>query len=405
LKLAILGGSFNPVHLGHLWLADAALSVLGYDRVILVPAFISPFKPCAVEVSPSDRLDMLSASIPADPRISIDACEIKREGVSYTIDTVEDIKRRYHPEGKVGLLIGDDLVPAFSKWRNAEDLASETDIVIVSRDSQGSPEYKTFPYPCKLLKNPIMELSSALIRSRIQNGAPWRSLVPPEVRFIIEDRRFYGYTPPGRAETAKTGTFAPPPIPISLALIARVEVEVRFLVSPSRFLHSRGTALMAHDLCARFGLDPGRGYLAGVAHDIAKSMPEGEMERLARQDDKNFSELEQKKPSMLHGKAGAVLLRQKFGIEDNDILEAVRYHTTGKPGMGPLARIVYIADKLENSREDIREELRDFSRFAGLDSLFKAVLEETVAFLRSKQMEPSARTIKLLDAMRGRRNL
>jgi nicotinate-nucleotide adenylyltransferase len=152
-------------------------------------------------------------------------------------------------------------------------------------------------------------------------------------------------------------------------------------------------------------LDPDRGYLAGIAHDMAKSLAEGEMKRLARRDDKNFSKLEQKKPSLLHGRAGAVLLRQKFGVEDEDVLEAVRLHTTGKPGMGPLARIVYIADKIENSRGDVNAELRDFSRFAGLDDLFAAVLEETVAFLRAKQMDLSAGTLKLLDSIHNRRDL
>ncbi|MDR2070986.1 MAG: nicotinate (nicotinamide) nucleotide adenylyltransferase [Treponema sp.] len=399
MKLAILGGSFNPVHLGHLWLADAALSVLGYDRIILVPAFISPFKPGARETSPADRLDMLAASIPGDPRIIVDNCEIKRGGVSYTIDTIADIRRRYCPAGKPGLIIGDDLVPAFSQWRRAEDIAAETDIIIAHRESA---EPAAFPYPCTPLNNAIMELSSAAVRERIQNGEPWRSLVPQGARFIIEDRRLYGYTPPVFREDAGGGVCR---TKVTHELIARVEAEVRSLVSPSRFLHSRSAALMAYDLCVHFRLDPDRGYLAGMAHDMAKSLPEEEMMRLACQEEgRNFSKLEQKKPSLLHGKAGAVLLRQKFGIEDEDILEAIRYHTTGRVGMGPLARVVYAADKIENSRGDVRGEVRDFSRFADLDSLFTAVLEDTVAFLRSNQMDLSAGTLKLLDAMHKGRN-
>jgi nicotinate-nucleotide adenylyltransferase len=408
-KLAILGGSFNPVHLGHLWLADAALSILGYDRIILVPAFVSPFKPGVHEVSAGDRLDMLAASVPGDPRLTVDGCEIRRGGVSYTIDTIADIRQRYRPEGKMGLIIGDDLAQTFSQWRRAEAVAAETDIIIARRESA---KPAAFPYPCTPLNNAVMEISSASVRARIQNGGPWRSLVPPGARFIIEDRRLYGYTPPARGEDAGnaaagglSGQVPAAGTKVSRELIARVEAEVRSLVSPSRFLHSRNAALVAYDLCVQFGPDPDRGYLAGIAHDMAKSLPEGEMKRLARRDDKTFSRLEQKKPSLLHGRAGAVLLRQKFGIEDEDILEAVRYHTTGRPGMGPLARIVYIADKIENSREDVNGELRDFSRFAGLDSLFTAVLEETVAFLRSKQMDLSAGTLKLLDTVHNRRDL
>ncbi|MDR0387981.1 MAG: nicotinate (nicotinamide) nucleotide adenylyltransferase [Treponema sp.] len=401
MKLAILGGSFNPVHLGHLHVAEAVLSVLGYDRIVMVPAFTSPFKPGAHEVSPADRLDMLAASIPGDPRIAVDGCEILRGGVSYTIDTIADIRGRYNPAGKPGLIIGDDLARTFSQWRQAADIAAETDIIIAHRESSGPVG---FPYPYTALDNAVMEISSASIRDRVQNGEPWRSLVPPGARFIIEDRRLYGYAP----EDAGNGASGQAPVSgtgVSHELIARVEAEVRSLVSPSRFLHCRGAALTAYDLCARFGLDPDRGYLAGMAHDMAKSLPEGDMKRLARRDGGNFSKLERKKPSLLHGRAGAVLLRQKFGIEDEDILEAVRHHTAGTPEMGPLARAVYIADKIEPSRRNAGENFRDISRFAELDGLFSAVLEETVAFLRLKQTDLSAGTLALLDAVHTRRDL
>jgi nicotinate-nucleotide adenylyltransferase len=393
-KLAILGGSFNPVHFGHLYVAGAVVSALGYDRVILIPAFTSPFKPGAKETAPQDRLDMLAASIPADPRIAVDDCEIRRGGVSYTIDTIADIKRRYRPEGKPGLILGDDLARTFSHWRRSADIAAETDIIVAHRNST---EQAAFSYPYTPLNNPIMELSSGLIRERIQNRESWHALVPQGARFIIEDRRLYGYTPPMPAlAVPATGTA------ISHEFIARVEAEVRSQVSPARFLHSRNTALMAYDLCVLFAQDPDKGYLTGMAHDIAKPLSDEDMMRTAKGDGKNLSKLEQKKPGLLHGRAGAVLLRRKFGIEDEDILEAIRYHVTGGPGMKPLAKIVYIADKIENSRENVEIEFRDFSRFADLDSLFNAVLEKTVAYLRSKQFDLSAGTLRLLDAIHRR---
>jgi nicotinate-nucleotide adenylyltransferase len=386
-KLALLGGSFNPVHFGHLYLAEAVVSVLGYDRVILIPAFTSPFKPGAKETSPQDRLDMLAASIPADPRIAIDDCEIRRGGISYTVDTIADIKRRYRPEGKPGLILGDDLARTFAHWRRAPDIAADTDIIIAHRNSTKQAD---FPYPYTPLNNPILDFSSGSIRERIQNGESWHALVPQGARFIIEDRRLYGHTPsvPGTA--------------IPRELIARVEAEVRSLVSPARFLHSRNAALMAYDLCVLFALDPAKGYLAGIAHDMAKSLSDEDMIRIAREDGEDISKLERKKPGLLHGRAGAVLFRRKFGIEDEDIPEAIRYHVTGGPGMRPLAKVVYAADKIENSRENVEPEFRDFSRFVDLDSLFNAVLEKTVAYLRSKQFDLSAGTLRLLDAIHRR---
>jgi nicotinate-nucleotide adenylyltransferase len=406
-KLAILGGSFNPVHLGHLFLAESALK-LGYDRLILVPAFTSPFKPGARETSPQNRLDMLAASTPADPRFAVDDCEIRREGVSYTIDTVTDIIGRYRPDAKPGLILGDDLAAGFSGWRSCEKIAALADIVIARRFSS---KPVVFPYPYSRLDNAILDISSGDIRSRIQNGKSWRYLVPEGARFIIEDRRLYGCRPEwaGLPETSVS-----PAKTAAKAEIARIENAVRSLVSPSRFLHSRAVAALSWELCVRFGQDPDRGYLAGIAHDIAKSMDEDDLKRLAKKDGKPISRLERKKPSLLHSRAGAVLLRERFGIGDEEILAAVRDHTVGSLTMGPLEKIVYIADKIEPTRKngqlrggdseqgESRGEFRESENWENLDSLFTAVLKDTVAYLRFRKLDLSEDTRGLLETMKRR---
>ncbi|MDR3160844.1 MAG: nicotinate (nicotinamide) nucleotide adenylyltransferase [Spirochaetaceae bacterium] len=393
MKVAILGGSFNPIHLGHLFVADRVLSAFGYDRLILVPAFQSPFKAAADTAAPADRLDMLIASITADPRITVDDCEIRREGISYTIDTIADILARYRPEGKPALVLGDDLARGFDRWRNAPELAALADVVIAHRLSAGDIP---FPFPHRRLRNEIMDLSSGMVRERIRQGGNWRSLVPEGARLIIEDRRLYGASPAG-----------PPPDPsafppVTWELIARVESAARSALSPGRFLHSRNTALLSHDLALQFGLDPAGAYLAGIAHDICKSLPGEELTRLAKKDKGGISELERKKPSLLHARAGAVMLRDRFCICHEDILEAVRFHTTGDMAMGPLAKIVYIADKIEPSREQVDRGLREFRNFTVLDRFFEAVLGETVAYLNSRKMDISGGTKRLLAAIRKR---
>ncbi|GHV67170.1 nicotinate-nucleotide adenylyltransferase [Spirochaetia bacterium] len=390
MKLAILGGSFNPVHLGHLYLAEAVLSSFGYDRVLLIPAFQSPFKPGAEAPSPKDRLDMLAASIAADPRLTIDDCEIKREGVSYTIDTIFSVKERYGLREKPALILGDDLTAGFLQWRRAEEIAKETDIIIAHRIS---PQKADFPYKYRELNNEIMDISSALVRERIKKGGNWRYLVPAGARHLIEDRCLYGFSPqndvPGQI--------------IAQELIAEIEQTVRLAVSFSRFLHSRNTALLAWDLCRRYGLDPQAGYLAGIAHDICKSMPDDEQKRLALADGGGLSDLEKKKPGLLHGRSAAVLLRERFGVHNEDILEAVRCHTTGDEDMGPLAKVIYVADKIEISRENIDKGLREMAFTAGIEELFEAVLGETVAWLNSREMDVSLGTRRLLSAMQERK--
>jgi nicotinate-nucleotide adenylyltransferase len=385
LKYAILGGSFNPIHMGHLFLADAARSAFGDDRIILVPADSSPFQLGAQGASPKDRLDMLIASIPADPRLTIEDCEIRREGVSYTIDTIRDILERYRPEGKPGLILGDDLARDFHKWRSAGEIVSLTDIIIAHRLSA---ENMPFPYPHQRLKNEIVELSSGNVRDRIANGDAWSYLVPSGARFIIEDRSLYGL--------AKK-----PDTTVTRERIAGIENTVRTMISPSRFLHSRNVALLAQDLCCRYGMDPASGYLAGIAHDMGKSLPEAELIRLTKKDGRPVSKLERKKPSLLHARAAAVLLRECFGIRNKDILEAVRLHTMADTEMGPLAKAVFIADKIEVSREHVSAGLRDNGSFDDLDALFAAVLNETVAYLRSREMTLSKGTLRLLEVMKG----
>jgi nicotinate-nucleotide adenylyltransferase len=413
LKLAILGGSFDPVHIGHLLLADEVIRAFGYDRVILVPAFQSPFKINAEKASSQERLLMLAASIAGDPRLTIDDCEIRREGVSYTIDTLKDIIDRYKPEAKPGLIIGDDLASTFSKWRSPEEIAELADIIIARRMADAccpatlnvtlsatpaaTPAFK-FPYPHKTLDNEIMNVASHKIREKIAQDTAWRYLVPSGARHIIEDKGLYGFTARPAGETE-------PDSPPSLGLkecIIRIEKDVRFSLDFSRFIHSRNTALLAWDLCRRFGLDSQKGYLAGIAHDMCKSFDKTDLVSLAYKDGGSISKLEQKKPGLLHARAAAVLLEKKYGINDRDILDAIRYHTTGNWDMDSLAKVVYVADKIEVSREGVDPVLRKMCQSAELDTLFRAILNNTVSHLKARHLDISYGTRRLLTAMEKR---
>ena len=409
MKLAILGGSFNPVHIGHLFLADAVLAA-GYDRIILVPAFQSPFKIGAEGASPADRMEMLAASISGDPRLTVDDCEIRREGVSYTIDTIKDLIARYRPEGKPGLVLGDDLASTFYKWRNPDEIAELADIIIARRlaePQKAGEEYpcngelpaagegtETFRYPYRALENETINVSSRQVREKISKNEAWRYLVPSGARYLIEDHALYGFSASSGGEAADGGL---------TGTIVRIENYVRSTVNSYRFVHSRNTALLSWDLCRRFGLDPQKGYLEGIAHDMCKELGSDELIRLAHRDGGSILKLEHKKPGLLHGRAAAVLLRKKYGIADKDILEAMRYHTTGGREMCSLAKVVYIADKIEVSRTGVDRTLRELSRTADLDTLFLAVLYNTVSYLRSREMDISYGTKKLLAAM-NRRN-
>ena len=219
MKLAIYGGSFNPIHSGHLAVADEALS-LGYDKLLFVPTFISPHKQLAASVSPTSRLAMLESAIRDNPKFEIEPCEIQRGGVSYTIDTVRFLLDKYRGrlDGKLGLIMGQEIAAEFHKWKEAEQVAAFCDLIIATRQNVGerrssigaakprgnyvggvdangqfmAVDKSRFAWPYKELKNVIVPISSTEIRGRIAQGKSWRYLVPQSVYEYIVNNRLYG---------------------------------------------------------------------------------------------------------------------------------------------------------------------------------------------------------------------
>jgi nicotinate-nucleotide adenylyltransferase len=167
-------------------------------------------------------------------------------------------------------------------------------------------------------------------------------------------------------------------------------------------------------MCARLGpayaalygkeaaspLNPESGYLAGIAHDLAKELDGGEMLRLAEKGGKKITRLEKERPSLLHGRAAAVLLKERFGVNDEAVLEAVALHTGGGENMGPLATVVFTADKMEVSRENLDPPVRNPVYFDNnLDRIFFAVLNRSISRVKAKKQELTEETIRLLNKM------
>jgi len=196
-RLAVIGGSFNPVHTGHLALADEVRCALGYDRIVLIPAASPPHKALSGDASAEDRLAMLELAAAGVPWLSVDSCELDRGGVSWTIDTLEYLQSVFRDiEGKVGLVIGADLAPGFTKWRRAGEIARIADIVLARRppdspDRGAGAATRDFPYPCVFLENDPLPISSSGIRRRIAEGKSWRYLVPEPVYGYIEGHGLY----------------------------------------------------------------------------------------------------------------------------------------------------------------------------------------------------------------------
>ncbi len=192
MKLAILGGSFNPVHEGHIALAQTAVDKFGYDTIIFVPAFNPPHKNLAKGATDEDRCAMLSLAIARNPSFKIDTCEIDRGGVSYTIDTVSYILKKYKNqiEGKVGLIIGEDLVNDFHLWKDVDKLVTITDILLAFRGGVSTATFN-FSFDYTLMENALLDVSSQDIRRSISSGKDWRLHVSESVFEYITKKNLY----------------------------------------------------------------------------------------------------------------------------------------------------------------------------------------------------------------------
>ena len=195
MRLAVLGGSYNPIHLGHLMLADAVALRYGYDTIAFVPAFLSPFKDGHSGCTADDRLAMVKLAIADNPAFYCEPCEIQRQGVSYTIDTLKFLKKKFPQcEGKIGLIIGDDLLEGFAGWREAERIPDYADIIvgnrIIDRYSMARAA-SAGKVPHLRVDNALLPVSSSGIRAAIQEKKSWRYLVPSAVYSYIKEHKLY----------------------------------------------------------------------------------------------------------------------------------------------------------------------------------------------------------------------
>ena len=197
-RVGIFGGTFDPVHLGHLILAEAALEQLDLDRILFIPAAISPFKQDSPPgASAEQRLRMLRLATAAEPRFEVDDRELRREGPSYTIDTVRSLMGD-HPGVRFLLLIGSDNLREFNGWHDATELGNLVDIAVLDRegnpdtaDTAGSPG---FPVVRRRI-----DLSSTEIRERLAAGLSVRFMVPPAVYDVIMTEHPYRHSSHGHA--------------------------------------------------------------------------------------------------------------------------------------------------------------------------------------------------------------
>jgi nicotinate-nucleotide adenylyltransferase len=193
LKLGIFGGTFNPIHAGHLLIAQDALEAFGLSKVLFIPAAIPPHKRVRDLPDGRHRLAMVRLAIRGNPAFACNDLELRRGGLSYTIETVNALRQR-HPRAQWFLIVGSDSLREFHQWRNAADLARLCRLIAVRRPGEKGFRFARAALPGLrplMLQAHPFAVSSTEIRQRIRDGRPVRYLVPDAVRRYIVAHRLY----------------------------------------------------------------------------------------------------------------------------------------------------------------------------------------------------------------------
>ncbi len=384
MKIGILGGTLDPIHNGHIEIALAAMEALGLDRVALMPSGDPPHKVRTTDKW--DRLRMARIAAEAHPGLYASDREIRREGTTYTVDTLSALTVE-HPEVAWTYILGADALNKLDTWREFPRIARLCSFAAVSRPGCDedlarlraraiSACYRT---RVDLLPVSGPALSSTAVRRRVAEGLDIADCVPAPVADFIREKGFY------------------------LCKYSETQIldRLKGMLTFRRFTHTLGVADTAQRLAPRCGVDPMRARLAGLLHDCAKSMPLDEMRDLVVRNLPDLDQEELETRAILHAPAGMVLARDLFGVRDPSILSSIRKHTVGDGEMSPMDALIYVSDFIEPGRE----------AFPGLDKarkladkdIYKAMCccaELTARHLKSRGQSMHPKTQALLDSFK-----
>lgn len=361
MKVGIFGGSFDPVHSEHVAIAKKAVSALGLDKLFIVPAYIAPHKADKKLTDGSLRIKMLKAAFSKMDKAEVSDYELLSGGTSFSYLTCEHFASLY-PEAERFFIMGEDMLENFPTWRNPERILSLFDIAVCRRDSDkkdlsGARDDFFNRFGKNFIEIPYngAAVSSTDIRVKARIGLDISDLVPKKVGKIIRDEGVY--------------------------LIPFAQKALSF-EKEKRAAHSVRVAITAGNAAKRLHINEYSATLAGIMHDVAKNLKadspylEGFIRPAGVPD------------PILHQFTGAYVAEHTFGITDEDVLNAIRYHTTGRENMSPLEKLIYLSDMIEPARnfEGVDEIRAAFER--DLDECMYLALKRSVEYLEGEDIYP-----------------
>lgn len=379
MELAIYGGSFNPPHLGHREALVSAMKELKPDRMMVIPDHEPPHKEMAPgSPSTEQRLRLCRLNFSDLEGVEVSDMEVRRSGKSYTYDTVRELEETL-PEGSVlTLLLGTDMFLSFEEWYHFDYLLHHCVLAVLAREEddrdllmQTAERFiEAYGARVRLLPHEPLPMHSAEIREMLPKRSGTDLLYPPVYAEIIR-QRFYGAQPE----------------------LSWLREQAYGMLDEKRIAHVAGCESEAVRLSQCWGEDPEVCAEAGILHDITKRLSYEEQLKLCEKYGMMCDIAELERPKLLHARTGAALARDRFGVTDA-VYEAIRWHTTGKPDMNLLEKIVYLADYIEPTRDFPGiDELRRLA-YEDLDAAVLLGLQMTVREIRECGQEPYIDTLE-----------
>lgn len=362
MKIAVYGGSFNPPHLGHVTAARAAIEALRPDRLLIIPTSTPPHKQLEQNSpSPAERLKLCRLAFGDIPGAEVSDLEIRRKGKSYTADTVAALRGEY-PGAELCLVVGTDMFLSFRSWNRWQAILEGCTLAVMSREEDDREAIVRFKAALEaengarvvLISHRPLPMSSTEIRDRLRRRRGAEEL-PPAVYERVIRKNLYG----ARAE------------------LSWLRQMVRPCLRDERVPHVEGVESTAVRLAERWGEDPDDAAEAGILHDVTKAQGKEKQLKLCKKYGIMLETAEIENPALLHALTGAALAKDRFGSTD-EICSAIRWHTTGRPRMTALEKIIYLADYIEPTRDfEGLEELRALC-FEDLDRAMRLGLEMSI---------------------------
>lgn len=397
MRIGIYGGTFDPIHLGHLAAAKTVVEELELDRLLLIPAAIPPHKALKKQSAAAEhRLAMtrLAAESLRMEEIHVTDLEMRREGPSYTVDTLREIHAE-HPEAELWLMVGTDMLESFHTWREPGEILRLAGLCAFGRNEEDTErslsvhaEKLRALYPdarLRVLTLPnLVEISSTEVREGLAQDRAEEFLAPAVYGYILR-HGLYGTEADLKALPMEQ--FRP--------------VVLSFLKG-RRIPHVLGTEETAVRLAEKYGADVTAARQAALLHDCTKRLSMEEQLALCEHYGIETDDMERGALKLLHAKTGAAVARDVFGMSE-EVVSAIRWHTTGRAGMTLLEKIIYLADYIEPTRD-----------FLGVDALrgvSERSLDEGVALglaMTVEEMETwgnpiHAKTLEALADLKGQK--